>query len=419
MGTRPQKDALEEMLEQASVSTLSALVKRLTITHVDLVAECCEFLLEHADLSAKQRSDLASEQVASIWNELNVHIHELNEYGGGEDSTYENVWELTQQLVETVNNNDVESGLRQYIVTEALSYIESDNAGVSKELYDIVLACSISVEEKISLAKFFESLPRSSYISRALSIYRELEYVENYLRLRQSSLCYGADYLDLATFYNERGDKQKGLVVAERGLIVGEGDLKTLRQFVADHAKNAGHRERYMALQFDQAIDQLSLASYLAFQEECTASEWAIYEMKLMAALPKAWIKQQIDIHLHRREYDDALGLLLAMKPHHIGWETSYERRFAKQLENLYPKLILDYYMRALGKVEKSTRKTYAQQSRVVHDIYGLLLNVLNDRDGWSLFASNIRDSISGLPAFQDELSKAMLGSINLSHPNR
>jgi hypothetical protein len=57
--------------------------------------------------------------------------------------------------------------------------------------------------------------------------------------------------------------------------------------------------------------------------------------------------------------------------------------------------------------------------ARVVHDIYGLLLNVLNDRDGWSLFASNIRDSISGLPAFQYELSKAMLGSINLSHPNR
>lgn len=52
------------------------------------------------------------------------------------------------------------------------------------------------------------------------------------------------------------------------------------------------------------------------------------------------------------------------MKPHHIGWETSYERRFAKQLENLYPKLIFDYYIRALGKVEKSTRKTYAQQSR-------------------------------------------------------
>jgi len=267
MGTRPQKDALEEMLEQASVSTLSALVKRLTITHVGLVAECCEFLLEHADLSAKQRSGLASEQVASIWNELSVHIDELDEYGGGEDSIYESVWELTQQLVETVNNNDVGSTLRQQIVKETLGYIESDNAGVSDELYDIVLSCSISVEEKISLAKFFESLPSSSYISRALSIYRELEYVEDYLRLRQSSLCYGADYLDLATFYDERGDKEK--------------------------------------------------------------------------------------------------GLLLTIKPHHIGWETSYERRFAKQLENLYPKLIFDYYIRALGKVEKSTRKTYAQQSRV------------------------------------------------------
>jgi len=417
MRTRPQKDALEEMLEQASASTLTALVKRLTITHVGLVAECCEFLLEHADLSDQKRSDLASEQVASIWNELNVNINELNEYGGGDDSTYESVWELTQQLVETVKNNNVESDLRQQIVTEALNYIEFDNAGVSNELYDIVLACCISAEEKISLAKIFERLGRAFHIAQAVSIYRELNYVEEYLRLRQSSLSNGSDFLDLATFYDERGDKQKGLEVAERGLTVGAGNLKELRHFVAEYAKNTGNRERYLALQFDQVIDRLCLASYLAFQEECTTSEWAAYEIILMAALPKAWHTNQIDIHLHRREYGAALALLLAMNPHHSGWETSYERRFAKQLENIYPKIILDYYIRALGKIEKSTRRIYVQQSRVVHDIYGLLLNVLNDRAGWSVFALNLKDSISGLPAFQDELSKAMLSFKPYSNP--
>jgi len=53
------------------------------------------------------------------------------------------------------------------------------------------------------------------------------------------------------------------------------------------------------------------------------------------------------------------------MPPHHNYWATSNERRFAKQLENLYPITILNYYITALGKLEKSTRKIYAQQSLV------------------------------------------------------
>lgn len=90
---------------------------------------------------------------------------------------------------------------------------------------------------------------------------------EDYLRLRQSSLSTGSDFLDLVTFYDDRGHKQKGLEVAERGLTVGIGRLKELRDFVAEHAKNTGNRERYLALQFDQSIEPLCLDSYLTFYE--------------------------------------------------------------------------------------------------------------------------------------------------------
>jgi hypothetical protein len=43
------------------------------------------------------------------------------------------------------------------------------------------------------------------------------------------------------------------MTVAEEGLRRGTSRMAELRQFVAKRAKSAGNRERYLALQFEQA----------------------------------------------------------------------------------------------------------------------------------------------------------------------
>ncbi len=59
--------------------------------------------------------------------------------------------------------------------------------------------------------------------------------------------------------------------------------MDELRQFVAKRVKSAGNRERYLALQFDQAIDSLTCDKYKTFRKLCTVTEWKCYEAKILA----------------------------------------------------------------------------------------------------------------------------------------
>lgn len=98
--------------------------------------------------------------------------------------------------------------------------------------------------------------------------------------------------------------------VAETGLLRGKGRMDELRQFVAKRLKSSGNRERYLALQFDQAIDHLTCDKYKAFRKLCTAAEWKRYEAKILAQLENAWDTEQLRIRMHRKEHEEAVAVL-------------------------------------------------------------------------------------------------------------
>ena len=96
-------------------------------------------------------------------------------------------------------------------------------------------------------------LPEQSRRPHARRIYRRLGDHGKYLELRQRKLATGTDYFDLADFYWKASEKQKAMEVAETGLLTGKGRMDKLRQLAAKRVKASGNRERYLALQFDQA----------------------------------------------------------------------------------------------------------------------------------------------------------------------
>jgi hypothetical protein len=133
---------------------------------------------------------------------------------------------------------------------------------------------------------------------------------EKYLGLRLKKLVLGADYYDLSMFYWDEGNRSKALSVAEEGMKKGKGRMDELRKFLSDRALEGGNREQYLQLQFDQAADHLTLENYKKFKQICTEEEWQFYEPKLLEKLTRAWTTNQLDILMHRKDYEKALQCL-------------------------------------------------------------------------------------------------------------
>jgi len=229
--------------------------------------------------------------------------------------------------------------------------------------------------------------------------------------LRQRKLATGTDYFDLADFHWKSGEKTKAMEVAEAGLLKGKGRMDELRLFVAKRVKSTGNLERYLALNFDQAIDPLTCDKYKAFRKLCTPTEWKHYETKILARLETAWETEQLRIRMHRKEYEEAVAILSRSRYPLYAWDSSYELRTAKRLESRYPEAILKYYLQGLGNLNNSaSRKEYARKAQVMRKVHRVMVKVLRDMSRWHDFALKVKKDNIKRPAFQEEFTKVVSG---------
>jgi len=119
------------------------------------------------------------------------------------------------------------------------------------------------------LAECFETIGKDWAQIRALRTYRRIGDHEDYLRLRRLNMKYGGDFHDLATFYWERGEKQRAIQVAKEG-APGVGSLCSshkARQFQAtcisggNGPSGAGLERPRIGRQGSTEIDQKPLPS--------------------------------------------------------------------------------------------------------------------------------------------------------------
>lgn len=254
-------------------------------TRPDVRRECLDYLTRHAALSHNQKKQSEGEKLLALWAELAPDLDELDQYGGGDYGVDIHVSSLLQEITQTLSRKKIDAAYRQQLLDNVLPYIESGNVGLDDDLYDVAYAACYTDDDWRALAEAFETMGGAWKLDHARRIYRRLGNREKYLELRQRKLATGTDYYDLADFHWKAGEKQKAMEVAEAGLLRGKGRMDELRQFVAKRLKSAGNRERYLALQFDQAIDHLTCDKYKVFRKLCTAAEWKRYEAKILAQL--------------------------------------------------------------------------------------------------------------------------------------
>jgi tetratricopeptide (TPR) repeat protein len=404
-------DPLNELLAAAKPETLTDLVVHLADFRPDMRRECFDYLKKHVSLTAEQKILSEGEIAMALWWELYPDLEDLDTYGGGDDETVDHVAGLLYEIQQKLAGKNINEEIRRQLLDEVVPFIKRGNAGLDDSLYGLAYATCYSDEDWRRMAVALEALKREWPTDRARHIYRKLGDREKYLELRCKKLVYGGDYHDLASFYWDEGNHEKALAVAEEGEKKGQGRMDELRKFLSDRALESNNRKRYLALQFEQATDHLTLAGYKAFKKICTAEEWSEYEPQLIKRLDSAWTSERLKVLMHREEYEKALAVLLKERHPIRTWDSGDELWTAKQLETRFPDQILTYYVSGLRNLNSNaTRKEYAQRAGVMRKVRRVMVNILKDENRWKAFAGKVKRDNLRRPAFQEEFAKAIPG---------
>ncbi len=402
---------LVELVEAAETEVLVSLVVLLAGMRPDVRRTCLEYLEEHVVLPPDGLAEAQGELAFSLWDELEPDLAELDQYGGGDYDTVDDVGGLLYELREKLQEGGVPRDHRRALLDEVIPYISSGNAGMEDELYEVAYAACYDQDDSRDLAIRFEGIGRDWPIDHARRIYREIGDRAKYLELRARRMKYGLDYHDLATFYWENGEREKAVEIARQGLREGEGKLDELRLFMAQRASEAGDREQYLELHFEQAVDPLTYEKYRAFQKMCTRGEWREYEPRVLEQLQKSWLDEQLKIYMHRKEYERVLSLLQKIGPLDLKYSRVYPMSVARELEPRFPQEILAFYQSRLGSLDHTLpRNQYAVQAGIVVRVRHLYVDILKASGEWAAFARRIKRDNAGRPAFQEEFAKAVPG---------
>lgn len=419
--TTPLSKELKELLEASDPSTLLEMVLVLTKDNEAFAKSCRAFLDDHHIPTPERARRNADAQARSLWDSIEVDLSDMDEYGGADEDTVDEVYATLEELAEVVANGRASQACRQEIQSLAMVYLDRDNAGMADPLTELVMACCESNDEWRALAKVFEN--RGSYsMQLAMGIYRQIGDHERYLSMRHAHLDSSSDYLDLAGFYTENGQAEKALEWVEHALEIGRKvmgsaqrsdprwRLDELIAFLSDHARQTGDRAKHTALEYEKTVLHLTFESYLAFEKHCSVDEWEQYEDQVVKHLPRAWPSAQVDIYLHRKDFAQALAVLTSGIPSASGSIDATARKHARSLESHYPQEILAYYLKHLGKFERDKRSVYADKARALSDIRRVLVEILQDEKWWQTIVNEVLTVTQNLPACRDELQKNVPG---------
>ena len=408
---KKNQDLLTRLVSATEKDVLAGLVLDLAGKEPEVRRSCFEYLKKHVALPEDEQGKAEGEAVMALWMELEPDLSDLDEYGGGDRRTEDYVDTLLYELAEKLKKEKVPRDYRRHLLDEVMPYVERGNAGMDDMLNEIAYGTCRDKDDWRYLAECFETMGKDWAQIQALRIYRRIGDHEDYLRLRSLNMKYGGDFHDLATFYWERGEKQKAIQVAKEGLEKGEGRMDELRSFLAKRARESGDRKAFLDLEFEQATDHLTLQNYKAFQEICKPQEWVQYEPLILKRLDKAWDSEKLKILMHRKDFDEALAVLKKMGSPGRRYYDRDALKVAQALEVRFPSEILAYYRSGLGDLKiNRTRKEYADQAVFMAKVRGMFVDVLKSAREWEAFARPIRMANVKRPAFQEEMARAVPG---------
>lgn len=392
------KNTVSVMLENAGTEDLLEIISK--ISQDSHKAE--KIILDWCKSNNKKYQKKAIDmELKNIWNDARSIISEFNEYGGGPDSDESDACDCLWRMDEMVNNYDISWEIRVAILDEMLEEFNIGNSGFEDILIDVASSFCKNAEERRYLADVLSKGHSSYYKNYAAQIYQSIGDNDHFLKIKLDNLKYGSDYIDVAKYYAEKGDRKKELEYIWKGLKCSDGRLDELINYVAPiYIKENNDAELQRLYQFilktkwDLNISAIAKQMYtyycikedyqskkkmlLLILDTCDNNEikkwfeicknnlhtedWEKEYENILEKVKKTEPKFYLDICMETGREDIVLNYLQNTHCRYGYWNIDYNQYFSGLLAKKYPNEILDIYWKDVHELLRTTKnKNYEQ----------------------------------------------------------
>jgi len=446
--------SLDDKLQSLDIKDLYDLVKDLTENNSEVRRLVLEWLKENAESLKKidAKKDvvfLNDELLMEYWGNAEEVISEFNTYGGGPEEEEEEGYNWLNEISELIKEGNISTDAKFNFLDDAFVEYNKENSGFEDSLMDIFFKICQTKEEWEYLVKKLGEHPSDWRKKLIMDIQKDyLRDNKAYLKERLENLRYGMDYWDLVNFYIDRGDLQKALETAEKGILKGEGRLTELFQFLFDHfakARDSINLERIVHTALDRNTEEKEMldrlfeyykgeknyekakesllksyefvkhgnyykkyyAEYKRMKKFLKDSDWKLIEPKIFKDAQEN-IYDYLRICLDKNMKKTILNTIL--NPPKNQWEFVIENgfdEFADKLKDDFPEKIIEYYWRkAYSNIPKGNRETYRNAARYLAEVKHIYIKILKEESRWIQRFSNLKVEFKNRPAFLDEVRK-------------
>ncbi|MCT7985356.1 hypothetical protein NG796_18955 [Laspinema sp. A4] len=361
-----------------------------------------------------------AEQIDVLWKV----VTEANQYFIKEKyliGTYEvtTAIELFAKAVVTV---EVQMPEKQSYIDSVLNLLQwqmFENEELDKVIKDTLdLICTMPEDYLYVI----QSLPKYSKGENTLDwmadFYRRLGDEENYMRLREANLNQPFQYVELASYWREKGDVEKYRTTLERWVSTGRknhldlGDKRSnnyykirlqdqniLSELTKFYQEQGDLENLYRLLMLKLQENGYSFALYHQLKEVATGlHRWELTRQQILERV--AGIPNQLaEIYLEEQEWDKAIALS----------ETSNCAQFtdlkiAEAVKEHRPQAAIAIYEKVMLKyIQNKTRANYQTAAMYAQTIKSIYLDILKDSSVWQGYIDQLRQTYRSYRALQDE----------------
>ncbi|MCE8425548.1 MAG: hypothetical protein J5U17_07190 [Candidatus Methanoperedens sp.] len=357
-----------------------------------------------------QKTSINDELFMEYWNDAREIISDFNEYGGGSEEDEEEACSHLDRISDLINEGNISTAAKVKFLDDAFEEYNYENSGLEDAMMDVFFEICQTNEEWEYLVKKLDGHPSDWRKKLIMDIQKKYLHDDKaYLDERMKKLHYGMDYWDLAAFYIEKGETDKALETAEKGLLKGEGRLTELFQFLADHFAKKGdtaNLERIVHTALEKGDEEKPMLDiifeYYRAQGNYEKAKGALLKSfeYLRICLDKNMKKNVVEIILSSLSPGSNTGFVL---------ENDFDV-FADNLKEEYPERIIQYYMqKAHGKTKGGSRKTYGTAARYLAKVKDIYTDILKDESKWIQSFSAFKAEFKNRPTFLEavkDLSK-------------
>ncbi|MDD3247932.1 MAG: hypothetical protein PHF18_13965 [Methanosarcina sp.] len=250
--------------------------------------------------------------------------------------------------------------------------------------------------------------------------------------------------MDLVKFYVEKGDLEKALETAEKGILEGEGWITELLEFLWEYFSKKGDTanlerlvqtalsrnteeknmldrlfEYYRAKgDYEHAKDALLRSFEFARRHYYTeytrlkgflkASDWKSIEPEIFSKIKEKDFHDYLRICLDKGMKETVLKSIFNPPKNRFGYSIEVDfDEFADKLANDFPDKIIEYYwQKAYRNIPNGNRKTYSIAVKYLGKVKDVYIDILNDEADWVKRFSELKSEFKKRPAFLEIASE-------------